>query len=215
MTRHCGRFISLEGSEGCGKSTQAEHLRAWLTDRGVEVLVTREPGGTPTGEAIRNILQHNASGEPISVHAEVLLFAASRAQHVAHVIRPALERGAWVICDRYVDSSLAYQAYGRDLSVDLLLEINTYAVDGVWPERTLLFDLPVETALARVAGRGEEPDRFEAEDLEFHRRVRDGYHRLAARFRDRYVVLDGTLGVEELAAHVRETVSPWLEDFQP
>ncbi len=203
-SRTRGAFISLEGTEGCGKSTQAERLRSWLEARGIGVVLTREPGGTPTGEAIRGILQHHASGEEIAVPTEVLLFAASRAQHVAHVIRPALAAGKWVVCDRFVDSSLAYQAYGRDLSVSLLLEINGYAVDGVWPDRTLLFDLSVERAMERLIARGAAPDRFESEEIDFHHRVRDGYLRLAQRFASRYVVVDADREIDAVHGNVIE-----------
>jgi len=184
-----GRFLSLEGSEGCGKSTQAERLANALRSRGVRVVMTREPGGTPTGEMIRDILQHHASGEDISPAAEVLLFAASRAQHVAHVIRPALERGDWVICDRFVDSSLAYQGGARGFGVNEVLEANRLALGGLWPDLTLWFDLPVETALARVVARGAHPDRFESEELAFHHRVAEAYAGLARRFPQRILAV--------------------------
>jgi len=207
MNPHGGVFISLEGCEGCGKSTQAELLRSWLEGVGKGVVMTREPGGTPTGEMIRDLLQHHASGEDISPPAEVLLFAASRAQHVAHVIRPALERGDWVICDRFVDSSLAYQAGGRGIGVEKVLAVNEYALDGCWPDCTLWFDLPVETALSRVAGRGERPDRFESEHASFHDRVREAYRGLAERFPERIVRVEAEGDVETVAGTVREALN--------
>lgn len=209
-----GRFITLEGPEGSGKSTQVGHIRAWLEEKGVEVVVTREPGGTPTGEAIRDLLQHNASGEDIAVSTEVLLFAASRAQHVAHKIRPAIERGAWVLCDRFLDSSLAYQGVARGIGVDALLHANEMAIDGLWPDCTLLLDMPVEESMKRAAGRGAELDRFEQEDMSFHRSVREGYHSLAQRFRDRYVTIYASAPVERVTKEILLVLSPLFRHWQ-
>ena len=209
-----GRFISLEGSEGCGKSTQAQLLCRRLEAAGLEVLTTREPGGTPTGEMIRNILQHHASGEDIAPEAEVLLFAASRAQHVAHVIRPALERGDWVICDRFVDSSLAYQGGARGLGIDPVLHANEVALAGLWPDRTFWFDLPVETALARVVARGAHPDRFESEEIDFHQRVADAYRDLAARFPDRMIAIPSTDDPDRIFERVWANVLPLLGESE-
>jgi len=197
-----GRFLSLEGSEGCGKSTQAGRLAEALRGRGLRVVMTREPGGTPTGEMIRDILQHHASGEDISPAAEVLLFAASRAQHVAHVIRPALERGDWVICDRFVDSSLAYQGGARGIGIDRVLEANLLALDGLWPDLTFWFELPVEAALGRVVARGAHPDRFESEELEFHHRVAEAFGELARRFPERVLPVGAAAGPDEVFAEV-------------
>lgn len=197
-----GRFLSLEGSEGCGKSTQAERLADALRGRGARVVMTREPGGTPTGEMIRDILQHHASGEDISPAAEVLLFAASRAQHVTHVIRPALERGDWVICDRFLDSSLAYQGGARGFGIDEVLDANRLALDGLWPDLTLWFDLPVESALARVVARGAHPDRFESEELAFHHRVAEAYAELTRRFPERIFPVAAEAGPDEVFGQV-------------
>lgn len=208
-----GAFITLEGCEGCGKTTQSDPLVAWLVSLGKSVVTTREPGGTPTGEMIRDLLQHHASGEDISPPAEVLLFAASRAQHVAHVIRPALERGDWVVCDRFVDSSLAYQAGGRGIGLDRVLAINEYALDGCWPDCTLWFDLPVETALARMAVRGARPDRFESEQLGFHQRVGEAYAGLAKRFPERFRRVDAARGVVEVSADVRSRIRDRLGEW--
>lgn len=207
-----GVFISLEGAEGCGKSTQSERLAAFLRERGLEVVTTREPGGTPTGEMIRDILQHHASGEDISPTAEVLLFAASRAQHVAHVIRPALERGAWVVCDRFVDSSLAYQGGARGLGFEPVLAANEIALAGVWPEVTFWLDLPLETALARVVARGGHPDRFESEETAFHQRVHEAYAALAMRFPERMMRLDAAQSPEAVFAEVLRGLAPFLEE---
>lgn len=206
-----GVFISLEGAEGCGKSTQSERLAGYLRGRGVEVVVTREPGGTPTGEMIRDILQHHASGEDICAAAEVLLFAASRAQHVAHVIRPALARGAWVVCDRFVDSSLAYQGGARGVGVETVLAANEVALDGVWPAVTFWLDVPLEAALARVAARGGHPDRFESEETAFHRRVHAAYGELAGRFPERVVRVDASGSAEAVFAEILGHVQGLVE----
>ena len=166
------------------------------------MVLTREPGGTPTGEMIRNMLQHHASGEDIAPTTEVLLFAASRAQHVRHVIRPALEAGKWVICDRFVDSSLAYQSGGRGIELEEVLTVNAFALEDCWPAKTLWFDLPVEQALERVSDRGEAPDRFESEQLAFHQRVALTYQALAKRFDDRYVRIDASEDLEGVTDQV-------------
>jgi dTMP kinase len=205
-----GKFISLEGCEGCGKSTQAALLKSGLEGLGCTVVMTREPGGTPTGEMIRDILQHHASGEDISPLAEVMLFAASRAQHVANVIRPALKRGEWVICDRFVDSSFAYQAGGRGIDIEQVVAVNEIALEGTWPDCTLWFDLPVEVSSARVADRGAAPDRFEAEALSFHKRVVEMYGVLQARFPQRIHHIDAHQSVEDVQSDVNQLVKDKL-----
>lgn len=205
-----GKFISLEGTEGCGKSTQAGRLAAWLRERGHTVLTTREPGGTPTGEMIRGILQHHASGEDIAPETEVLLFAASRAQHVARVIRPALESGSWVVCDRFVDSSLAYQGHARDVGMDKVLAANAVALGGLWPDLTLWLDFPVREALARVVSRGGDADRFESETLAFHQKVAEGFQTLAGRFPNRVRRVDATGSTDEVARRVNILLAPFL-----
>jgi dTMP kinase len=207
-----GVFISLEGAEGCGKSTQSDLLASYLRGRGLEVVTTREPGGTPTGEMIRDILQHHASGEDIAPAAEVLLFAASRAQHVANVIRPALERGAWVVCDRFVDSSLAYQGGARGLGLDSVLAANEIALDGLWPDVTFWLDLPLEAALARVVARGAHPDRFESEEKIFHQRVHAAYADLAERFPERIVRLDALRSPDDVFADLLTALEPEVEE---
>lgn len=207
-----GKFISLEGGEGCGKSTQATLLKSALEQEGVPVLMTREPGGTPTGEMIRDMLQHHASGEDISPVAEVMLFAASRAQHVHNVIRPALAQGTWVICDRFVDSSLAYQSGGREIDLETVLTVNQIALAGCWPDCTLWFDLSLEQSSARMRGRGEAPDRFEAEAGCFHQRVRDMYRVLQQRFPERIRRIDAAASVEGVAEEVWSAVSVFREE---
>ena len=189
-------FVTFEGIDGSGKSTQAELLSSRLEQEGLDVLATREPGGTPLGEGLRELVLH---GEDMTAWAEALLYAASRAQHVEEVIRPALERGAWVVCDRYLDSSVAYQGVGRGLGLDRVLELNLAAVGGLLPERTFLLDLDPGELSARLAG---EHDRLEREAFDFHERVREGYRELASRDPERYVVLDAARPPDELAEEV-------------
>lgn len=204
-----GKLISFEGPEGGGKSTQiqwlAERLRA---ERGLTVRTTREPGGTPTGEAIRAILQHDAVGEPLSDVSEVFLFCASRAQLCRSVLAPALERGEWVLCDRFTDSTLAYQGYGRGVDLDLLRRLNAFATGSVRPALTLLLDLPVEAGMARVGVRSNGgKDRIERESLAFHQRLRDGYLALAAAEPERIVVIDATQSPGDVGAAVWDAVA--------
>ena len=189
-------FVSFEGLDGSGKSTQAELLRARLEADGETVLATREPGGTELGEQIRELVLHGGHVEP---WAEALLYAAARAQHVEQVIRPALGRGESVICDRYVDSSVAYQGVGRGLGLERVLDLNLAAVGGVMPDRTFLLLLDPSSVAERV---GSEHDRLEREDEEFHRLVDAGYRELAERFPERIVVLDGTRPPEKVAQEV-------------
>jgi dTMP kinase len=190
-------FVTFEGLDGSGKSTQADLLRKRLEAAGEEVVLTREPGGTELGERIRDLVLH---GGHVTPWAEALLYAASRAQHVEEVIRPALERGASVVCDRYLDSSVAYQGVGRRLGLERVLGINLDAVGGLLPDRTFLLDLDPAQVTARLAE--QQPDRLEREGDDFHARVADGYRELASRFPGRIVVLDGTRPPDELAEEV-------------
>lgn len=191
-------FVSFEGLDGSGKTTQAQRLAEALAAEGVDVVSTREPGGTPLGEAIRDLVLHGAHVAP---WAEAALYTAARAQHVEEVIRPSLERGATVVCDRYLDSSVAYQGVGRGLGLDAVLELNLTAVGGLLPDRTVLVRLDPATALARM---GEAPDRIEREGSEFVARVHGAFDALAGRFPERYLVVDGTRAVDELAREIRE-----------
>jgi dTMP kinase len=189
-------FVSFEGLDGSGKTTQADLLAERLREDGREVVSTREPGGTALGEEIRDLVLH---GGHVSPWAEALLYAASRAQHVEEVIRPALDRGASVVCDRYVDSSVAYQGAGRYLGIDRVLELNLAAVGGLLPDRTFLLLLDPDEVAGRLA---RDHDRLEREGDEFRRRVDAGSRELAARFPERIVALDAARPADELAEEI-------------
>ena len=189
-------FVTFEGLDGSGKSTQAELLRARLEADGFEVVSTREPGGTELGERVRDLVLH---GGHVTPWAEALLYAAARAQHVDEVIRPALERGETVICDRYLDSSVAYQGVGRELGLERVLELNLAAVGGLLPDRTFLLSLEPAEIGSRLGG---VHDRLERESAEFHARAAAAYRDLASRFPERLVVLDAARPSDELAEEV-------------
>ena len=192
-----GRFISFEGGDGAGKTTQIALLAEYIKSTGVEVIVTREPGGTALGQKIRKALLH---GEDLSPRTEALLYSADRAHHAATVIRPALERGATVITDRFADSSVAYQGAARELGIDEIRDLNTWAVGGLSPELTILLDVDPEIGATRV---GAEKDRLESAGVAFHRRVRQTFLELAAAEPDRLVIVDASRTVDEIAADVR------------
>jgi dTMP kinase len=198
-------FVTFEGVDGCGKSTQARRLAEDLQRQGREVVLTREPGGTELGEQVRELLLH---GGAIAPWAEAALFAAARAELVSSVIRPALERGAVVICDRYLDSSLAYQGIARGLGVERVLDLNRPALQGVLPDRTFLLLIDPDEALTRMGG---ERDRMERGGAEFRRLVDAAYRELAQMFPERIVTVDGSLPVELVARLVRGA----LEDRVP
>ena len=210
-----GCFITFEGVEGSGKTTQIRLAGEFLLDRGLPVVMTQEPGGTPLGQRIREILLNRGDFD-ISGEAEVFLFAAARAQHTETLIRPALEKGQVVLCDRFSDATIAYQAYGRGLSLESVREVCRMAAGGLSPRLTLLFDLPVEKGLERafrrIAGRreGEREDRFERERLDFHRRIREGYLAIARGEPGRVKVLDASKDIEATRAEVRLILSSFL-----
>ncbi len=204
-----GLFITLEGPEGSGKSTQAALLAHWLAEQGYPVLATREPGGTRIGERIRDLL-HDPAHTEMAAHAEILLYSASRAQLTAQVIRPALAAGQWVLCDRYFDSTFAYQGYGRGLDLAALRAITRFAVADLAPDVTLLLDVPVELGLQRRLSGGEEMNRLDREAVEFHQRVRAGYLELVAREPARWRHIDATGSVAAVQAALQATLRPYL-----
>ncbi|MEI7899202.1 MAG: dTMP kinase [bacterium] len=204
-----GKFITFEGPEGSGKSTHIRLLAAFLREQGIGVTLTREPGGTPLGEAIRGLLQHNGSEVPVG-RAEVLLFLASRAQHVERLIRPALEMGNWVLCDRFEDSTLAYQGYGRGFDLIALHGMNQFVTDGLKPDLTILLDVTPEVSRARLLARQSltamAPDRIEGEADDFHIRLRNGFLNLARREPQRFVVLAADREQDTVSGEVRSAV---------
>ncbi|KPJ60072.1 MAG: hypothetical protein AMJ46_08115 [Latescibacteria bacterium DG_63] len=209
-----GFFVTFEGVEGCGKTTQAELLKAELERDGYRVVSTREPGGTEVGERIRQILldYHVRGMEPLT---ELFLYLAARAQNVQELIRPALREGAIVIADRFADASLAYQGAGRQIGLSRVLDLNRIATFGLVPDYTILLDVPVEAGMERKSAGHEgasEHDRIEREELDFHSRVREGYLTLARQFSDRIEVFDGTLDREELAKNISERLKRMLKD---
>ncbi len=196
-------FITLEGMEGCGKSTLQKSLNDFLCQKGHEVLCSREPGGSELGKEIRKILL--ASQSPLCPEAELFLFLADRSQHVQSLLKPALLSGKWVICDRYADSTIVYQGYGRGLNLDKLIALNEEAVQGLWPNVTFLLDVPptvgLERAFSRAGKEGADEtavNRFEKEALAFHTRVRQGFLDWGKRNADRFVVLDATQSPDEV-----------------
>lgn len=208
-------FITFEGIEGCGKSTQARLLFESMKNRGAALLLTREPGGTKIGKEIRQILM-STSNSGLCSAAEFLLIEADRAQHVAEVIRPALDKGILVICDRFCDATVAYQGYGRGLDLNLIDKLNRFSSAGIYPNKTFLLDCPVEIGLKRALERNKETrkqaeGRFEAEDIGFHRKVREGYLALAQKEPGRFVVMDGTENREDLARKILAIVERLVE----
>lgn len=198
-----GLFLSFEGGDGAGKSTQSQLLAEWLEESfGVEVVRTREPGGTELGRTLRNLVLH---GEHVDARTEALLYATDRAHHVAEVVRPALARGAVVITDRYLDSSLAYQAGGRELGMAELRALQLWAVGGLLPARTFLLDLDPALLPQRLTG---SPDRLESAGLEFHRRTRATFLELAAAEPERWQVLQASEPIDAIAAAIRAAVVP-------
>lgn len=207
-SEHAGVLISFEGSEGSGKTTQIGRLAARLRKQGHKVLVTREPGGTPIGEEIRHLLKHAKSGKGMFPETELLLFAASRAQHVREIICPALKEGAIILCDRFLDSTTVYQGVARRLSKDPVQMINLFAVGDFMPNLTVVVDVPAEVGLQRIRERdNHQPDRMEEENVEFYQRVRDGYLILAQNFPDRLIVVDGQQSPEDTERMISEAVS--------
>ena len=200
-------FITFEGGEGCGKSTQARALYRRVSASSIPVILTHEPGGTPFGEQARRSLKR-ISSSPLSPLAELFLVAASRVQLVEEVIHPSLEANTMVICDRYTDSTLAYQGYGRGIDLDTIQSINDTATRGLSSDLVILLDIPVEVGLARKGSARQ--DRFEREGLAFHQRVREGYLKMAGADPGRWLVIDGALPKREIQSRIRERVDIML-----
>lgn len=209
------RFVTFEGGEGSGKTTQIKLAADWLKKHGIFALSTAEPGGTPLGQKIREILLNRGSCT-IGAEAELLLFAAARAQHVRETILPALEEGQWVLCDRFTDATLAYQGSGRGLEAGFIKMLNAFSAFSLTPNMTLLFDLPVAIALARAQKRAAggpletAEDRFEHENQDFHARIRNGYLTLAAAEPERFRIIDGAADVETVHQEVCHSLTELL-----
>jgi dTMP kinase len=204
-----GKFITLEGIEGVGKSTQLDHVAGWVRARGIEVIVPREPGGTPLAEAIRRLVLEPRS-EHVDGTTELLLMFAARATHLANLIQPALARGAWVICDRFTDATYAYQGGGRGLSKESIRVLEQLTQQGLEPDLTLLFDAPVKLGLERARGRGADLDRFELETLAFFDKVRAEYLDIAHRQPSRVKVIDSTVTESQVSEQVRAVLNAFV-----
>lgn len=200
-----GLFITLEGADGCGKTTQLSLLKEYLTSKGYEIVVTREPGGKGLGEKLREILL-NYDGE-VSDRCEAFLYLADRAQNIDTIIKPAINSGKIVLCDRHTDSSVAYQGYGREQNIDNINMLNELAVNGVHPDLTIVFDIDTETSMARV---GAEKDRLESAGIEFHKRVRNGYLEIAKKNPQRIKVVDASQTIEDVQRDVIKIVEEVL-----
>jgi len=197
-----GKFITFEGADGSGKTTQIEKIKTYFKEQGFECLLTREPGGSDLLNKIREILLHY-DGE-VDDLCELLLYMADRAQHVKKVILPALEEGKIVLCDRYIDSSVSYQGFARGLDIDRIISLNKIATDNLNPDLTIVFDVATETAMKRV---GDEKDRLEQEGIEFHKKLRYGYLELAKMFPERIKVVDANLSIEEVFEQVKNVLN--------
>jgi dTMP kinase len=205
-----GCFITFEGPEGCGKTTQIKLLADSLAEKGSRVLLTREPGGCPISDKIREVLLDAANSGMVPL-TELFLYAAARAQHVSEIITPALEAGNIVICDRFTDATVAYQGHGRQLDLALIGQLNRLAIGQLRPHLTILLDCPVEIGLGRAVARieatkGAKEERFEQESIQFHQRVRAGYLQLAAAEPDRFVVIDGNQDIMDVQAAITTAV---------
>ncbi len=208
-----GRFIAIEGIEGTGKSTHTAYLADWLAKQGQQVVTAREPGGTPLGERLRAILL-DPGMDSMPPLAEVLLMFAARSALIKEVIAPALQHGAWVLCDRFVESSYAYQAYGRGIPIEHVQTLDRQIVDVLRPDLTVVLDAPPELGLSRKAGPGNR-DRFEQESLQFFERVRSGYLHRARAGGSRYRIVDASVPLEEVRRELAQALRPFVKDTAP
>lgn len=206
-----GCFITLEGLEGVGKTTNREYVKALLEARGIEVRVTREPGGTDLGEQLRHLLLHASA--PVSAEAELMMMAASRKQHVVEVIEPALAQGQWVLCDRFADASFAYQGGGREIGLDVVAQLHELMTINLQPDLTLLLDMPITDGLQRMAARGK-PDRIEKEELAFFERARAAYLQRAKDQPGRVKVIDAGRSLEQVQQQVLNELNVFLESVR-
>ncbi|ART61807.1 dTMP kinase [Kushneria marisflavi] len=208
-----GRFITLEGGEGVGKSTNLSFVRDYLHSRGIRVTTTREPGGTPVAERIRALLLANDEQEPLDDLAELLLIFAGRAQHLARVIRPALARGEWVVSDRFTDATFAYQGSARGIAPERIAMLEQFVQQGLAPDLTLWLDMPVSYAADRLAARGGERDRFERERGDFFERVRQGYRARAEQAPERMVAVDASQSLEQVQRDIAQRLDQQLASW--
>lgn len=202
-----GRFITFEGIEGLGKTTNIHWVESYLKNKGIELLRTREPGGTVVAEALRAVLL-NPSKEPLLPQTELLLLYAGRLQHIEHVIRPALEKGVWVLCDRFSDATFAYQGGGREIPLPEIQTIHEWALKGFKPDHTILLDAPVSLSMQRLAGKAR--DRIESEKEAFFERVRQMYLQLAAKEPERFCIIDAQLSLELVQENISKQLEKWI-----
>jgi dTMP kinase len=208
-----GKLIVFEGVEGCGKTSQIKLCQKWLEELGLSVSVTREPGGTDLGVHIRRLLLDKTESKSIAPRTELLLYAADRAQHVEQDLKPNLAWGTIILCDRFTDSTIAYQGYGRNLDMDLINQLNEIATGGLNSDLTLWFDIDVEVGLGRKRKSGEAADRMELEKIEFHHRVQRGYKELAAINSNTIVRIDGSLALNAVFKKIQEILTPRLKEW--
>lgn len=210
VLKNKGYFITVEGTEGVGKSTNMAFVKQWLENKGVETIHTREPGGTPFAEEVRELLLSKRE-ESVNSKTELLLMFAARCQHVYQKIQPALEQGTWVLCDRFTDASYAYQGAGRGLGFDKLKELEEWSLEGFKPDLTLMLDLPVLTGLERAQKRGP-TDRFEEEKVEFFNKVRNGYLNIAQNEPERMKIIDAQGSIEQVQQQIAQTLEAFYQE---
>jgi dTMP kinase len=209
MMAKIGKFITLEGGEGVGKTTNVPFIKDYLLGKSIPVVVTREPGGTMMAEKIRDLLLHS-NDEVVSSHAEILLMFAARAQHLKNVIKPALAQGTWVLCDRFTDATYAYQGGGRGMSLETISWLENFVQEDLRPDLTLLLDVPIETGMARAKSRGEQFDRFESEQLHFFSQVRNAYLQQAQKYPGRIKVIMADQPLDIVQKEIIKTLTPLL-----